>query len=84
MGPRNAEASSLVSGSETHADMGLKEKIIASLKKYETDVDFSFSPALPKASVLIPLLLKDGQLRLVFNVRSLNVRNSGSHSLIIS
>ncbi|KAA0724166.1 Peroxisomal coenzyme A diphosphatase NUDT7 [Triplophysa tibetana] len=61
--------------SETHADMDLKEKIIASLKKYETNEDFSFLPALPKASVLIPLLLKDGQLRLVFNVRSLNLKD---------
>ncbi|XP_055048707.1 peroxisomal coenzyme A diphosphatase NUDT7 isoform X2 [Misgurnus anguillicaudatus] len=55
--------------------MDLKQKTVDSLKKYETDEDFSHLPALPKASVLIPLLLKDGQLQLLLNVRSLNLKN---------
>lgn len=55
--------------------MDLKQKTVDSLKKYETDEDFSHLPALPKASVLIPLLLKDGQLQLLLNVRSFNLKN---------
>ncbi|XP_051546360.1 peroxisomal coenzyme A diphosphatase NUDT7 isoform X2 [Myxocyprinus asiaticus] len=49
--------------------MDLKEQTIASLKKYETRDEFSYLPALPKASVLIPLLVKDGQLQVLLNLK---------------
>ncbi|XP_051975756.1 peroxisomal coenzyme A diphosphatase NUDT7 [Xyrauchen texanus] len=54
--------------------MDLKEQTIASLKKYEIRDEFSYLPALPKASVLIPLLVKDGQLQVLLNVRSINLK----------
>lgn len=69
--------------SEINAVMDLKEKIRASLQKYKCDDDFNCLPALPKASVLIPLLLEDGQVRLLFNVRSLNVRINAFDSFVI-
>lgn len=57
--------------------MDLKEKTIASFKKYVSGDEFSQLklPVIPKASVLIPLLVRDGQLRLLLTVRSIHVRN---------
>ncbi|XP_048015228.1 peroxisomal coenzyme A diphosphatase NUDT7 [Megalobrama amblycephala] len=54
--------------------MELKEKTIRSLKTYDSGDEFSHLPALPKASVLIPLLLRDGQLHMLLTVRSINLK----------
>ncbi|XP_016354604.1 peroxisomal coenzyme A diphosphatase NUDT7-like [Sinocyclocheilus anshuiensis] len=55
--------------------MDLKEKTVASLKKYDSGDEFPRLPAaLPQASVLIPLLLRDGQLRLLLSVRSIHLK----------
>ncbi|ROJ64707.1 Peroxisomal coenzyme A diphosphatase NUDT7 [Anabarilius grahami] len=54
--------------------MDLKEKTIRSLKKYDSGDEFSHLSALPKASVLIPLLLRDGQLHVLLTVRSINLK----------
>ncbi|RXN03540.1 peroxisomal coenzyme A diphosphatase NUDT7 [Labeo rohita] len=56
--------------------MDLKEKTIASFKKYVSGDEFSQLklPVIPKASVLIPLLVRDGQLRLLLTVRSIHLK----------
>ncbi|KAL1247869.1 hypothetical protein QQF64_023245 [Cirrhinus molitorella] len=56
--------------------MDLKEKTIAALKKYDSGDELSqlTLPAIPKASVLIPLLVRDGQLRLLLTVRSIHLK----------
>lgn len=56
--------------------MDLKEKTVAALKKHDSGKEVLRLPAaLPGASVLIPLLLRDGQLRLLLTVRAIHVRN---------
>ncbi|XP_067292779.1 peroxisomal coenzyme A diphosphatase NUDT7 [Pseudorasbora parva] len=55
--------------------MDLKEKTIASLKKYDSGEACPRVPAVPKASVLIPLLLRDGELRVLMTVRSVNLKH---------
>ncbi|XP_043084705.1 peroxisomal coenzyme A diphosphatase NUDT7 [Puntigrus tetrazona] len=54
--------------------MDLKEKTVAALKKHGSGERFDGLPALPEASVLIPLLLRDGQLRLLLTVRSVHLK----------
>ncbi|XP_077078629.1 peroxisomal coenzyme A diphosphatase NUDT7 [Siphateles boraxobius] len=56
--------------------MDLKEKTIASLKKHASGDAFSRLPAaLPKASVLIPLLLRHGELHALMTVRSVHLKH---------
>ncbi|XP_056104294.1 peroxisomal coenzyme A diphosphatase NUDT7 [Rhinichthys klamathensis goyatoka] len=55
--------------------MDLKEKTIASLKKHASGDAFPPLPAaLPKASVLIPLLLRHGELHALMTVRSVHLK----------
>lgn len=55
--------------------MDLKEKTVAALKKHDSGAEeFLRLPALPAASVLIPLLLRDGQLRLLLTVRAIHLK----------
>ncbi|TRY85818.1 hypothetical protein DNTS_011863 [Danionella cerebrum] len=61
--------------------MDLKERVTASLRKHASSPEFSRSPELSrltagilKASVLVPLLIQDGELRVLLTVRSLNLR----------
>uniref|UniRef100_A0A673JFT6 Nudix (nucleoside diphosphate linked moiety X)-type motif 7 n=1 Tax=Sinocyclocheilus rhinocerous TaxID=307959 RepID=A0A673JFT6_9TELE len=54
--------------------MDLKEKTVAALKKHDSGEKFLRLPALPGASVLIPLLLRDGQLRLLLTVRAIHLK----------
>ncbi|XP_030622617.1 peroxisomal coenzyme A diphosphatase NUDT7 [Chanos chanos] len=56
--------------------MDVKEKAIAALKHYEIGDKFSYLPTLPKASVLIPLFVKDGELRVLMTVRSMQLRSN--------
>ncbi|KAK7116973.1 hypothetical protein R3I94_022489 [Phoxinus phoxinus] len=54
--------------------MDLKEKTIASLRKHASGDAFPRLPAaLPRASVLIPLLLRHGELHALMTVRSVHL-----------
>ncbi|XP_005163269.1 peroxisomal coenzyme A diphosphatase NUDT7 [Danio rerio] len=56
--------------------MELKERVTAALRSLSGKVELSRLPipkSLPKASVLIPLLLQDGELRLLLTVRSIHL-----------
>lgn len=53
--------------------MDLREKTIATLKHFDSGNKFSEVPVLPKASVLIPLFLKNGKLYTLMTVRSTEV-----------
>ncbi|CAB1323085.1 unnamed protein product [Coregonus sp. 'balchen'] len=50
--------------------MDLKEKTAAILKQYEVGSRFSYLPVLPKASVLIPLFVRDGEVHMLMTLRS--------------
>ncbi|XP_059391790.1 peroxisomal coenzyme A diphosphatase NUDT7-like [Carassius carassius] len=56
------------------AAMDLKEKTVAALKKHDSGEQSLRFPELPGASVLIPLLLRDGQLRLLLTVRAIHLK----------
>lgn len=51
----------------------IKDKAKISLKKYDVGDKFSHLP-LTKASVLMPLMVKDEKLHVLFTVRSMKVR----------
>ncbi|KAM3870709.1 peroxisomal coenzyme A diphosphatase NUDT7 [Diretmus argenteus] len=57
--------------------MGRKEETIAALKRYEIGSTFSYlPPVLPKASVLIPLFVRQGELHVLMTLRSKELRTS--------
>lgn len=56
--------------------MHIKEKTIAILKQFDTGNKFSSLPLLPKASVLIPLIVKNGKLCTLMTLRSKQLRTS--------
>lgn len=56
--------------------MHIKEKTIATLKQFDIGKKFSYLPMLPKASVLIPLLVKNGELYTLMTLRSKELRTS--------
>lgn len=56
--------------------MHIKEKTIAVLKQFDIGKKFSYLPVLPKASVLIPLLVKNGELHTLMTLRSKQLRTS--------
>lgn len=56
--------------------MPIKEDTIAVLKQFDTGNKFSYLPVLPKASVLVPLLVKDGELHTLMTLRSKELRTS--------
>lgn len=55
---------------------GIKATIKNNLKLFEIGNTFSDLPELPKASVLIPLLMKSGEMHVLMTVRSLELRSS--------
>ncbi|KAG7217416.1 hypothetical protein INR49_021583 [Caranx melampygus] len=56
--------------------MDIKEKTIAILKQFDSRNKLSDLPVLPKASVLIPLFLKNGELYTLMTLRSKELRTS--------
>ncbi|KAG8012577.1 Hypoxanthine-guanine phosphoribosyltransferase, partial [Nibea albiflora] len=58
------------------ATMHTKEETIAVLKQFDTGSKFSFLPVLPKASVLIPLFVRNEQLHTLMTLRSKELRTS--------
>uniref|UniRef100_A0A1A7YK62 Peroxisomal coenzyme A diphosphatase NUDT7 n=1 Tax=Iconisemion striatum TaxID=60296 RepID=A0A1A7YK62_9TELE len=57
--------------------MQTKAEAIASLKQLDVGDKFSCLPVLPKASVLIPLFVRDGELHVLMTQRSQQLRTSG-------
>lgn len=56
--------------------MHTKEKTISILKQFDIGDKFSDVPALPKASVLIPLFVRRGELHTLLTLRSKELRTS--------
>ncbi|MED6276294.1 hypothetical protein CHARACLAT_001643 [Characodon lateralis] len=56
------------------AAMPLKEDTVATLKQFDIGDKFSYLPVLPKASVLIPLFVRGGQLHTLMTLRSKELR----------
>lgn len=56
--------------------MHIKEETIATLKQFDIGDKFSYLPVLPKASVLIPLMVKKGELHTLMTLRSTQLRTS--------
>ncbi|XP_008409576.1 peroxisomal coenzyme A diphosphatase NUDT7 isoform X1 [Poecilia reticulata] len=54
--------------------MNLKEETVATLKRFDIGEKFSYLPVLPKASVLIPLFVRGGQLHTLLTLRSKELR----------
>ncbi|XP_071769383.1 peroxisomal coenzyme A diphosphatase NUDT7 [Centroberyx gerrardi] len=54
--------------------MDTKEEAIATLKRFEIGSRFSYLPVLPKASVLIPLFVRRGELCVLMTLRSKELR----------
>uniref|UniRef100_A0A8D0BNV9 Nudix hydrolase domain-containing protein n=1 Tax=Salvator merianae TaxID=96440 RepID=A0A8D0BNV9_SALMN len=55
--------------------MNMKDKVRLKLRQLDVGNKYSHLP-LPKASVLIPLIVKDGKLCILFTVRSMTLRRS--------
>lgn len=53
--------------------MHIREQTIEILKQHDIGDKFSFPPGLPKASVLIPLIVKNGELFTLMTLRSKEV-----------
>lgn len=53
--------------------MDIKEKTISILKQFDSRNELSDLPVLPKASVLIPLFPKNGELYTLMTLRSKEV-----------
>lgn len=53
--------------------MHIKDATIAILKQFDVGDKLSSPPALPRASVLIPVFVKDGALRVLMTLRSREV-----------
>ncbi|XP_044048861.1 peroxisomal coenzyme A diphosphatase NUDT7 isoform X1 [Siniperca chuatsi] len=56
--------------------MHIKEETISILKQFDIGNKFSYLPVLPKASVLIPLFVKNGELHTLMTLRSKELRTS--------
>ncbi|XP_029378107.1 peroxisomal coenzyme A diphosphatase NUDT7 isoform X2 [Echeneis naucrates] len=56
--------------------MDVKEATIANLKQMDVGNKFSYLPMLPKASVLIPLFVKKGELYTLMTLRSQQLKTS--------
>ncbi|KAI9529950.1 hypothetical protein NQZ68_008189 [Dissostichus eleginoides] len=56
--------------------MHVKEDIIAILEQFDIGNKLSSLPVLPKASVLIPLMVKNGELHTMMTLRSKELRTS--------
>ncbi|KAM9351915.1 peroxisomal coenzyme A diphosphatase NUDT7 [Symphorus nematophorus] len=56
--------------------MHIKEETIAILKQFDVGNKFSHLPVRPKASVLIPLFVKSGELHTLMTLRSKELRTS--------
>ncbi|KAJ8412870.1 hypothetical protein AAFF_G00104520 [Aldrovandia affinis] len=54
----------------------VKVKIRNNLKSYEIGSKYPDLPALPKASILIPLLVKNGEIHVLMTLRSLQLRSN--------
>lgn len=67
----------LASSSTTLADMRVKEETMATLKQFDTGNKLSYLPVLPKASVLIPLFVRNGELYTWMTLRSKEVTRTG-------
>lgn len=61
--------------------MHVKEAAIASLKQYDVGNEFGLS-VLPKASVLVPLFVKNGQLYTLMTLRSKKVKRPNARGVI--
>lgn len=53
--------------------MDKKDEVIANLKRFDIGSTFSYLPVLPKASVLIPLFVRQGELHVLMTLRSKQV-----------
>ncbi|XP_054476583.1 peroxisomal coenzyme A diphosphatase NUDT7 [Anoplopoma fimbria] len=56
--------------------MQMKEETIATLKQSDIGNRFASVPVLPRASVLVPLMVKDGELCALMTLRSTELRTS--------
>ncbi|CAN9499207.1 unnamed protein product [Ophioblennius macclurei] len=56
--------------------MHVKEKTIPILKQFDIGDKFSYLPPLPKASVLIPLFVRRGELHTLMTLRSKELRSN--------
>ncbi|XP_056242882.1 peroxisomal coenzyme A diphosphatase NUDT7 [Seriola aureovittata] len=56
--------------------MDIKEETIAILKQFDIGNKLSYLPVLPKASVLIPLFVKNGELYTLMTLRSKELKTS--------
>uniref|UniRef100_A0AAY4BGV9 Nudix hydrolase domain-containing protein n=1 Tax=Denticeps clupeoides TaxID=299321 RepID=A0AAY4BGV9_9TELE len=56
--------------------MDAKEKAKEALRRFEVGNSLSCLPALPKASVLIPLFVRGGELHVLLTVRSPQLRSN--------
>ncbi|KAM4618823.1 peroxisomal coenzyme A diphosphatase NUDT7 [Polymixia lowei] len=56
--------------------MDTKEETTAVLKQHDIGSKFSYLPVLPKASVLIPLFLRKGELHVLMTLRSKELRTN--------
>lgn len=56
--------------------MHVKEETIATLKQFDIGKKFSYLPVLPKASVLIPLFVRGGEVYTLMTLRSKELRTS--------
>ncbi|XP_036400356.1 peroxisomal coenzyme A diphosphatase NUDT7 [Megalops cyprinoides] len=54
----------------------IKGKIKDNLKQHEIGSTFSYLPVLPKASVLIPLFVKKGEIHVLMTLRSLQLKSN--------
>ncbi|XP_060891066.1 peroxisomal coenzyme A diphosphatase NUDT7 [Labrus mixtus] len=66
----------LLAETECLPTMHIKEKATDLLKRFDIGDKLSYLPVLPKASVLIPLFVKDGQLHTLLTLRSKELRTS--------
>lgn len=53
-----------------------REQTMENLRRHDIADEFSFLPVLPKASVLIPLMVKHGQVFTLMTLRSQEVRRA--------
>ncbi|KAM3609823.1 uncharacterized protein V6R79_020794 [Siganus canaliculatus] len=60
----------------TFATMHNKNEIIANLKKFDIGNKLAYLPVLPKASVLIPLFMKNGEIYTLMTLRSKELRSN--------
>lgn len=58
--------------------MHIREDTIANLKPFDIGNKFSFLPEQPRASVLVPLFVKKGELYTLMTLRSKEVRSNTS------